>query len=165
MNKLIIIFIFFSSLSCVSWAAEVKVSCAHPSNVFYFYEDAESFNLEVHSPYGAKFTPFYEGNVAAVIVAQLARTEVRVRALPNVAQFKWTKEQCRQNGALISCESGSSSLGDLVRFTTEMRESQTLDYVYKKFILKVSFRESAGDVLERVALIGDFNLTNCQVSL
>lgn len=164
--KILILF-FLTLMALVANASSRKtfVSCAHPSNVFYFYQEDGQYHLEVHSPYGAKFTPFYEGNVAAVTVAQLVEAETRARALPKQVDFTWPEQNCRVSGAFIECEGGESQFGELARFTSELRSIQTLDYQYQKFLLKVSFKEQGTDGVTRAMLVGDFSPSHCQVSL
>lgn len=165
LKTLILFFLTIMTFVANANSHKTLVSCAHPSNIFYFYQEAGQYHLEVHSPYGAKFTPFYEGNVAAVTVSQLIEAEARARALPKQVDFTWPEQNCRVSGALIECEGGESQYGELARFTSELRSIQTLDYQYQKFLLKVSFKEQGTDSVTRAMLVGDFSPTHCQVSL
>lgn len=159
--KAIILFLFVSFIPSIRAEAKTLVNCAHPSTRFHFYENNESgYTLEIVSPYGAKFTPFYEGSIAAVGVAELAAKEQLVRTFPNLVTFKFEASQCVMKSAMIECEGGSGEFGRLARFYSELRKVQTLSFEYTKFYLHLNFLSEG----KRLSLVGDYVPENCFVS-
>ena len=156
-----LIFLVLAPVSSLWADTQTLIHCAHPSSRFHIYQVASEVVLEIHSPYGTKFTPFYEGNVTATGLAALVGLEPRVRALPQLITLKWASENCQIKGALIECEAGLGSLGVKARIYSELRDIKTLSYQYTKYLLHVSFLENAGDAPKRLSLIGDFTSQDC----
>lgn len=156
-----LIFLVLAPVSALWADTQTLIHCAHPSSRFHIYQSASEIVLEIHSPYGTKFTPFYEGNVTATSLAALVGLESRVRALPQVITLKWPSENCHLKESLIECENGLGTLGVKARIYSELRDVKTLSYQFTKYLLHVSFLESTGEGPKRLGLIGDFTSQDC----